>query len=336
MYTNEDLNLAIQKGIFTESSVEDFRQMMANLKQTTSVDEENFKLIGGFNDVFIVIACSLLLFSSYWLIDYIGSSKALGFAGFAVIAWGLAEYFILKRRMALPAILLLFAFVGGVFGAAFNIIPDKEAYYYIPAGLSVAAAYGHWLRFKVPVTVAIGTGSAILFLLFLIGHFFPETEQWLTAFLLSCGVLTFALAMYWDSSDRRRVTSNSDVAFWLHLLSAPLIIHPVFLTLGMLDGKEALSGMISILLLYLVMTSLSIIIDRRAFMVSSSAYVLYALSSILNDYGNLTYSFSLTGVLIGSALLLLSAWWHPTRAKLVSQLPVSLQQVLPAIKSPEQ
>ena len=35
--------------------------------------------------------------------------------GVAIVSWGLALYFTAKRRMALPSILLLLAFVGGVF-----------------------------------------------------------------------------------------------------------------------------------------------------------------------------------------------------------------------------
>jgi hypothetical protein len=34
------------------------------------------------------------------------------------------------------------------------------------------------------------------------------------------------------------VTYKSDVAFWLHLASAPLITHPIFGMLGVLDGNE--------------------------------------------------------------------------------------------------
>jgi hypothetical protein len=30
--------------------------------------------------------------------------------------------------------------------------------------------------------------------------------------------------MWWDSSDRARLTRRSDVAFWLHLLAAPMIV----------------------------------------------------------------------------------------------------------------
>src|SRR2546430_3225670 len=45
----------------------------------------------------------------------------------------------------------------------------------------------------------------------------------------------FLFAMWWDGSDRARLTRRSDVAFWLHLLAAPMIVHPVF---TLLDRKS--------------------------------------------------------------------------------------------------
>jgi len=64
MYSDEDLNLAVKSGIFPQASVDDFRKSVSLLKNAPSADEENFRLIGGFNDIFVVIACALLLFSS--------------------------------------------------------------------------------------------------------------------------------------------------------------------------------------------------------------------------------------------------------------------------------
>ena len=64
MYTDDDLNSAVEQDIFTSEAVSKFKHHVESLKETPSVDEENFRLIGGFNDIFVVIACVLLLFSS--------------------------------------------------------------------------------------------------------------------------------------------------------------------------------------------------------------------------------------------------------------------------------
>ena len=66
-------------------------------------------------------------------------------------------------------------------------------------------------------------------------------------------------------------------------------------------------------------------------MVSSLVYVLYAISNLLEAYGGVSYSFALTGVVIGSSLLLLSAFWHPARVKIVNLLPESLKSFVPII-----
>ena len=41
------------------------------------------------------------------------------------------------------------------------------------------------------------------------------------------GIAVFLAAMKFDMSDRNRVTQRTDIAFWLHLLAAPLIVHSI-------------------------------------------------------------------------------------------------------------
>ncbi|MFI8620491.1 hypothetical protein ACIGBN_05910 [Marinomonas sp. NPDC078689] len=335
MYTDEDLNYAVEKGVFTDTAVTEFRSLLAEEKQTAAVDEENFRLVGGFNDIFVVIACSLLLFSSVWVVR--PSSNTLAMLVFAALSWGLAEFFVRKRKMALPAIVLLLSFMGGVFWCVFSISSSIPSFSVQAASLFAAAvttmsAYLHWRRFRVPITVAVGTGALFVSVLSLVLVMFPAAKSGLMMVLFLCGVAAFLLAMYWDASDTQRITRRSDVAFWLHLLSAPLIIHPIFSNLGILNGNESLLSMLVVVFLYLLMTSISIAVDRRAFMVSSLIYVLYAVSAIIESYGGIGYSFALTGVLIGGGLLLLSAKWHFMRAQLLCALPSAIQRHLPNVK----
>ena len=92
-------------------------------------------------------------------------------------------------------------------------------------------------------------------------------------------------------------------------------------------------SMIVILGLYIFMTMISLVVDRRAFMVSSLVYVIYAIFDVLKVYGDVSYSLALTGVLIGSALLLLSAFWQKARSVLVVSLPNSIKQKVPVVKA---
>ena len=245
---------------------------------------------------------------------------------------GFSRIFCSKEKHGITAIVLMIAFVGGVFTLFLGFFePSSTMSYTAASALSAIAAYLHYQRFQVPITVAAGTAAITGFLIASTLSAFPSSVDWILAIVFVCGVCSFFFAMYWDASDLDRKTRRSDVAFWIHLLSAPLIVHPVFTYLGILDGKESMVSMAIVVLLYLLMTLISITTDRRAFMVSSLAYVLYAISNLLDAYGVVGYSFAITGVCIGATLLLLSAFWHPVRRKLVGNLPVIIQNYVPRL-----
>ncbi|MCV2402606.1 hypothetical protein OFY17_06825 [Marinomonas sp. C2222] len=330
MYTDKDLELAIEKGIFSASDVKDFRCLVTAIKTSVS-DEENVRLMGGFNDIFVVIASALLLFSTLWVVSLY--NETLGYLTFSVLSWLLSIVLVSKRKMALPAITLLLAFIGGSYWTAYYFFvgvithPDLVA-----IAISTVLSYVHWRSFRVPITVAVGTGTALYSVIILIAKLFPNQSMALFAVAFVCGCIAFGIAMYWDASDTSRTTRKSDVAFWLHLLSAPLIIHPVFLNLGILNGNDSIINMLVVIVLYILMTTVSIMIDRRAFMVSSLVYVVYALASLVNGYGHIGHSLALTGILIGASLLLLAVYWHMVRACLLSVvLPKSLREYVPPI-----
>lgn len=328
MYTDEDLNLAVEQGIFSEDAVIEFRDSMASQKYSPIVDEENIRLVASFNDIFVVIACCLLLFSSLFVLKPI--SETLGYMSFIAIAWGLAEFFVRRKKMALPAIVLMVAFVGGVFALFMPSLAQQEYLKLtLASGSATIAAYAHWRRFHVPITIAAGTLAALALVVSGLVFTFPILKPLLFLLLFVSGIISFALAMYWDASDTSRTTSRSDVAFWLHLVSAPLIIHPVFSILDVLGGNESILSMSLVVVLYLLMTLISLIIDRRAFMVSSLIYVVYALTAIFNNFGSIGYGFALTGTIMGSALLLLSAFWHSVRKSLTHRLPEKLKTYVP-------
>jgi len=67
-------------------------------------------------------------------------------------------------------------------------------------------------------------------------------------------------------------------------------------------------------------------------MVSALTYVLYAFSALLKLYGVVSLSFALTALVIGSALLLLSAFWHPTRAAVLRAFPDALRAHLAPLR----
>ena len=81
MYSEEDINSAVEAGALSHASASAFREHVAMQRNTPSFDNENFRLITGFNDIFVVIACALLLISISWIV---------GTAAEAAAAWLLA------------------------------------------------------------------------------------------------------------------------------------------------------------------------------------------------------------------------------------------------------
>ena len=122
---------------------------------------------------------------------------------FAAVSWLLAEFFVLRRRMALPAIGLLLTFLGGVFAApiAFNENPS-EISFIISGVLTVIAARLHWNRFMVPITVAAGTAAAVGGIFGVAINLYPDMEFYYMPYMFVAGLFCFGLAMYWDASDQ--------------------------------------------------------------------------------------------------------------------------------------
>lgn len=334
MYSDEDLDTAVTAGALSAESVAAFRAHMETVRSTSAVDEEHFRLVNSFNDIFVAIAGMLVLIAVGWIAGTM--DRHLTGAAVAATAWGLAEFFTRKRRMALPSILFLLAFTGGVFAAlmpAGNILSGKFGMQ-IAVAAAVAAGFTwlHWRRFRVPITVAAGAAALIGVAVGLLIAISPELLKWMNSILFIAGVSVFVFAMYWDITDPLRQTRRTDVAFWLHLLAAPLIVHPVFTLFGVLEKDIEVGGAVAVLLLYVLMGLIALIIDRRALMVSALVYVLAAISAVLEKFGAVGVNVALTALLIGSALLMLSAFWHISRARVVGCLPVAWQARLPPLR----
>lgn len=382
MYSEDDLNSAVAAGALSADAARNFRTHVSRMRELPHQSEESFKFLNSFNDIFVSIGIVILLVAvgaigqalgqalapvpplPEWDFsqgprplkdaDWLAYKQARDFGSFvqmllagalvAVTAWPLAEFFTRRRRMALPSILLLVTFVGGVFfallGAGMAIAGVGENSPLLALALAAAAlgaalaAFVHWRRFMVPITVAAGTGtlgaSIIALVLFAIGPDNVETNTVL-ALVFAAGLAVFAFAMRWDMSDLERITRRSDVAFWLHLLAAPLIAHPVFALIGVTGGNNiGLGAAFGVLGVYVAFGLLALAIDRRALLVSALAYVLFALTFLFREFGAVELGFALTALVIGSALLSLSAFWQPIRAGLVNALPEAVRARLPA------
>ena len=372
MYSQEDLNSAVSAGVISADAANALRAHVASSRDAVPADAEHFRLVTGFNDIFVSIGVVILLlaaggigqqianaFAARPVMDIFDPSEAqmdafiaadrlrtglqmiLGGLLVSATSWLLAEFFTRRKHMALPSILLLLAFVGAVFAAIIGVgnvlgvmASDTSSAVLISASglITAGAAWLHWRRFMVPITVAAGTGALAVTVIAIIAAILGDPgETVILSLVLASGLAIFALAMRWDMTDRDRTTRRSDVAFWLHLLAAPMIAHPLFYSLGVTQGDNIGAGAaLAVLAIYIVFGIVALSVDRRALLVSALAYVLIALTYLFREFGAVELNFALTALVIGSALLTLSALWTPIRRAVVNGLPDNLQARLPA------
>jgi hypothetical protein len=361
MYSQQELDDAVASGVIGAAAADALRTYVERQRSTVIPDEEQFRLLTGFNDIFVSIAAAILLFALGWIGQSIGQATGLVIDGngpsplaplfVAAASWGLALFFTAKRRMALPSILLLLGFVIGTFatilfalvlGIGSDVLNDNEPLGGVLAAVSGAIAAGaawlHWRRFRVPITVAAGAAAvasiAVGLLVAGLGQNADNAKNAILGLMLLLGIGIFLFAMWWDASDRARLTRRADVAFWLHLLAAPMIVHPIFTLLGLNNGHATVGEGLVVIALYIAIGLTALAIDRRALLVSALAYVLFAMQQLFREFGAVELNVALTALVIGSALLMLSAFWHQARAAIVRPLPESLRDRLPIIDRP--
>ena len=64
MYSDEDLAAAVEAKILSADNVAAFRAFMAAQRQSAVADEEQFRLVTSFNDIFFTIACVLVFWAA--------------------------------------------------------------------------------------------------------------------------------------------------------------------------------------------------------------------------------------------------------------------------------
>ena len=351
MISDRALDAAVADGVISLDQVASLRAIElrhAEPVRGEETDDESLRFVTGFADIFVTIGIVLFLGALAFLM---GSGLPM-LAGIALSAWLLAEFFTYKRRMALPSIALLVAFAGTIFMLALQIatvvIPSGwrfagAATFGEPVSGLILAAFAtavlcavHYLRFRVPITIAAGVAAlcvlAVAIILAILRPAPREAETVLNATLFVCGLVVFALAMRFDMSDPQRLTRRTDIAFWLHLLAAPLIVHP--LIRGFLHGFDTAlttNAAIGILCVFAGLALVAVVVDRRAMLVSGLVYAGIASATLIRSLGLATSDRLVPIVLLalGAFILLLSAGWQPLRRALLRRLPGTLAARLP-------
>lgn len=330
-------------------------------------NEENFRLVRSFNDIFVALASILVLVALVIVLNPILSDNEIFLSAdswslllipMACVSWGLAEYFTRIRHMALPSILYALVFVYSLWLLVFVLgllasysvqalnLPSSNASVghassfigvdshegslaaLVASIIGVLAAWLFWWRFHVAITVAIFATNVIMCVVFCLAWISSDfTFDWLEWILACCGIVVLVSAVYWDRRDLSRETHESDVAFWLHVLGALLIVHPFFITVLDFDAQSiTLLEAASVVLTYLLLGVVALILNRRAILVSSLIYVISAIGAAFVSVGaNFAYALLIMGLL----LLSLSVWWSAIRSFLLQFLPESIRSLLP-------
>jgi len=334
MLTDDDLQAAADAGVISQHQATDLRNFIADrntLSDAAGPGEERFAFYRGFNDIFIAIGVALLGAGLFLLLVYSASLVPALIIAF-VVAWGLAEFLTGRMRLVLSSILLAIAITSigatlvAIIGAGLSKFSqvDVANIWWIFSAPVVASI--HYLRFRLPFSLLIITATATGTVLVALHKFAPgQADDLTTVVIFIGGIASFAAAMMFDLKDPGRTSRFSDCAFWLHLIAAPMIVHPLVSwlvpNLKQLDG----AGAASILIVTLVVACIALLVDRRAMLVSSLIYAGTAIGYTLRQTeaeSNMVLIITL-GIL-GLAVILLGAGWAPARTLVLKAVPSSL------------
>ena len=341
-YTEQDLQDAVRDGVISETDAQAFLSFVAS--RSLGDDEEAFHLFRGFNDVFVALASVLLFTGIAWFADDLGAVGACLLV--MAVAAALSEFFTLRRRLALSSIVYVLAFsIAATVGVLQVVLPDDsnaltDAIVSVlqtstKLGLLSALAFGgaaaglFWWRYRVPIAIAASTLflGAMVYGTWVLFSPFESPFLGANVVLLVLGIGAFSFAMYWDLRDPNRTSTHSDVAFWLHLVAAPAIAHPIFwwVQSGGLpaDWLEATA----VVGCYLCLACLAVVVNRRAIMVAATAYLIGAVAWYFEELSAF-YSIAIALVLIGCLFLAMAVWWSTIRAALIRYLPGAVRNVV--------
>ncbi len=334
MLTDKDLQAAVAADVITADQAKALRHFARNediIADPVDPGEERFTFYRGFNDIFIAIGTALLMGGVLVLMNNI-PNWVVGAAITLAVFWGLAEYITGRLRLVLSSIFLaigisglaavLLAFAAGAV-AQFGDV--KVTMIWVPLGALIGAVL-FYARFRLPFALLLIAGFLTGTILVLGYQFYPaQIATWRDGVIFLCGLASFATAMTFDLKDPMRTSRFADCAFWLHLIAAPMIVHPLISWVAPkffdLTGTAALMIMVITGIIAIV----ALIIDRRAILVSSLIYAGSALGYAFRqtEIPDTTVLMFTLGVL-GAAVIILGVGWKPLRRALLVLAPSSL------------
>ena len=269
------------------------------------------------------------------------------------VMWALGEVFARRRRLFLPAIAIVCALtlfsVAAVVSFYFSIVLGHEVRLdslegappvvrngvLLAVSLFALAPLAFYLRFRLPFAMGmVGAGMAVFTVVAAMFANWNLTIANLPALLLLLGALLFLAGVAFDARDPARATRYSDNGFWLHFAAAPLMLNGAFGLVGRLFGAEGITpaGMMArgegasaqagaTLLVVLLLGFVSLLINRRALIVSALLTTGIAIAVLMNAAGLGAGALAAsTLIVLGAFVLILGAGWHGVRRWLLARL----------------
>jgi hypothetical protein len=362
MISTQTLDHAVSTGLLSAAQrdrlVDLERTGIPDVEDEAGADDENLRLIGGGNDLFVTVGVILLTAGAYFVLTTVLPGNTLWIAGLlAAFSWLVAEVVTRQHRMKLSSTVLSLVFITAISTLLAVVVqesyqlraPDSlwqlvmlrstvaPAGYLFIGGVIAAAALYFW-RFRVPILAAVVAIAATL-LAFLQTTLFlydgvtagtvappsmeqmPELVRAALYMPLICGLVVFAVGVALDIHDRERRKIWSDCAFWLHVVSAPMLVHPLFI---MATGQDVVFGSIE------PDTSATImLVPTLAYFGSLGIY--YLVNTAANTTG--IPAFALVLLVVGALIITFGAGWqHIRRLTIRTTLPTSVLNRLPPIK----
>jgi len=306
MISKSTLQKASDKNIINTDQIEPLYQFIKSeqLSEATLSKEEPLKFIRSFGDVFIALGIILLVVSIN-MTSLTGLYYLIPAACFIVIA----EWLVRIRRLALPGMVILLAILFFI-NKAFSFDNENAT----TLGLSIISLSSllFYLRYKMPFSLLPLAASLISITVIQIGLDVLDSP----VIFVVLGLITFSVAMWFDSRDTKRKSHLSDSAFWLHLLAAPLIVHGAMLSLITSDKQwsHSFSNDILMILFFAGFFLTALFVDRRAMLVSTQIYAIYALTQLLQsdliDSQNIMIYVLMA---LGLFVIFFGTYWYKTR-----------------------
>ncbi len=365
MLNKTDLANAVSEGIITGEQAEQLNAFSKRIHanddsprfQELETRDEPFRLLRGFRDIFIALGILFLSIGATVLNFAITGNAlketverslvefmtgAVGAAILLIIGIIIAEIVTRKLRLPLSSLILSLAIAlwAGLFGmqisapaaslltqSAVQLKSISLVLFFLSAFIGISLFY---VRYRLPFVMLVVAATLVGLGLSIIKSIFLDLETYDLRFVIGgLGFIVFLFAMNFDLKDRLRLTRLSENAFWLHLLAAPLMIHSILAT----SSWDQISIPL-ILAVFTILTLIALIIDRRAFLVSSLLYMAGAFTQIVKALGlDSSLQFAVPILFIGLLVVVLGIGWSPLRRLIMTIVPSAIANRVPPIAS---